>query len=63
MKFVCYRSCASVDVQQQVWLLSEYVHALSTRGSLEFYIREDKLSFALLCDPVMTHIHTKDFID
>lgn len=63
MLLLCYRSSASIDIQEQVWLCSEYVHAYSIKGYLEFYIREDKLSFALLIDPLMTHIRTKDFIE
>jgi hypothetical protein len=63
MRLLCYRSCASEDVQEAVWKCSEYVHAYSIKGYLEFYIREDKLSFALLIDPLMTHIRTKDFIE
>ena len=58
----CYRSCASEEVQEAVWLCSEYVHAYSNKGYLEFYIREDRLSFALIIDPLMRHIRSKDFI-
>jgi hypothetical protein len=63
MRLLCYRSSASIDIQEQVWLCAEYVHAYSVQGYLEFYIREDRLSFALLIDPLMTHIRTKDFIE
>jgi hypothetical protein len=63
MRLLCYRSSASEDVQEQVWKLSEYVHAYAVKGTCEFYIREDRLSFALLIDPFMTHIRTKDFIE
>jgi len=63
MLFKCYRSSASMDVQEQVWLYASYVHAHAIKGTCEFYIREDKLSFALLVDPAMTHIRSKDFID
>ena len=59
----CYRSWASTEVQEQLWLCAEYAHAYSVRGVCEFYIREDKLSFALLVDPLMTHIRDKDFIE
>ena len=58
----CYRSCAHIDIQEQVWLCAEYVHAYSIKGYLEFYIREDRLSFALIIDPLMRHIPSKDFI-
>lgn len=63
MLFKCYRSWASIDIQEQVWQYAEYVHAYSVRGVCEFYIREDRLSFALLADPLMTHIRDKDFVE
>ena len=63
MLLKCYRSWASMETQEQVWLYASYVHAYSVRGVCEFYIREDKLSFALLVDPLMTHIRAKDFIE
>ena len=63
MLFKCYRSSASEDVQEQVWKYSEYVHAYSIKGYLEFYIREDRVNWALLIDPFMRHISTKDFIE
>ena len=63
MRLLCYRSSASEETQEQVWQLASYVHAYSVRGWLEFYIREDRLSFALLVDPFMTHIRHKDFIE
>jgi hypothetical protein len=63
MLFKCYRSSASEHVQEQVWQLASYVHAYAVKGTCEFYIREDRLSFALLIDPFMRHIRTKDFIE
>ena len=63
MLYKCYRSSASMDIQEQVWLYASYVHAYAIKGVCEFYIREDRLSFALLVDPFMTHIGTKDFIE
>ena len=62
MLFKCYRSSAPIDIQEQVWLYSDYVHAYTVKGWLEFYIREDRLSFALIIDPLMRHIPSKDFI-
>lgn len=62
MRILCYRTWASQETQEQLWLCAEYVHAYSVKGVCEFYIREDKLSFALLIDPFMKHIHTKDWI-
>lgn len=63
MRLLCYRSSASEDVQEQVWQCSEYVHAYSIKGYLEFYIREDRVNWALLIDPLMRHIRDKDFIE
>jgi hypothetical protein len=62
MRLLCYRSSASEDVQEQVWTCSEYVHAYSIKGYLEFYIREDRVAWALLVDPFMRHIRHKDLI-
>jgi hypothetical protein len=62
MRLLCYRSSASIDIQEQVWLCSEYVHAYSIQGYLEFYIREDRVNWALLIDPFMRHIGHKDLI-
>ena len=62
MLLFCYRSNASQDIQEQVWLCSEYVHAYSVEGYLEFYIREDRVAWALLVDPFMRHIRHKDLI-
>ena len=62
MRLLCYRTCADYSVQEQIWLCAEYVHALSIEPYAEFYIREDKLSFALLLDPYMIHVHKKDLI-
>ena len=63
MRLLCYRSSASEDVQEAVWKCSEYVHAYSIKGYLEFYIREDRVNWALLIDPFMRHIRDKDFIE
>lgn len=62
MLLLCYRSHASIDIQEQVWLCADYVHAYSVAGILEFYIREDRVNWALLIDPFMRHIRTKDLI-
>jgi len=60
MKLLCYRSSASMDTQEQLWLCSQYVHASSVAPYAEFYIREDRVNFALLIDPFMRHIGHKD---
>lgn len=62
MKLLCYRTCADISVQEQLWLCSEYVHAMSIANYAEFYIREDKVYWALLVDPSMRHIVSKDLI-
>ena len=59
----CYRTWASPETQEQIWKYSEYVHAYGVKGVCEFYIREDKLSFALLIDPTMTPVRNKDFVE
>ena len=63
MRILCYRSWASQETQEQIWLCAQYVHAYSVTGVCEFYIREDKLSIALLIDPFMTHVRNKDFVE
>ena len=60
MRLLCYRTSAESSVQEQLWLCSEYVHALLIEPYAEFYIREDRLSFALMLDPNMTHVNNKD---
>ena len=62
MRLLCYRSCADYSTQEQLWLCSEYVSAVSVEPYAEFYIREDKLAWALLIDPFMTHVYKKDMI-
>ena len=62
MRLYCYRTNATAEQQEQLWLSSEYVHALSVAPYAEFYIREDRLSWALLIDPFMRHIAHKDLI-
>jgi len=60
MRLYCYRTCAESSVQEQLWLCSEYVHAVSVEPYAEFYIREDRVSLALLIDPLMKHVRNKD---
>ena len=62
MRLLCYRTSAEYSVQEQLWLCAEYVHAVSVEPYAEFYIREDKLSLALLIDPLMVHVYKKDLI-
>ena len=58
----CYRSCADMTVQEQIWQCAEYVHALAIEPYAEFYIREDRVFFALMIDPAMRHIAERDLI-
>ena len=62
MRLLCYRTCADYSVQEQIWLCAEYVHALSIEPYAEFYIREDRIAWALLIDPYMVHVNKKDLI-
>ena len=58
----CYRTCASYEIQEQLWLCALYVHAESDEPYSEFYIPEDRVWFALLIDPNMVHLPKKDLI-
>ena len=62
MRLYCYRTCAPIAVQEQIWLFSEYVHALAVEPYAEFYIREDRVCMARILDPHMVHVRTKDLI-
>jgi len=63
MKYIrCYRTCASYEIQEQLWLCALYVHAVSVEPYAEFYIPEDRVFFALLIDPHMVHLPKKDLI-
>ena len=62
MRLYCYRTCASYEVQEQLWSCAESVSAVSVEPYAEFYIREDKLAWALLVDPLMVHVYKKDLI-
>ena len=59
----CYRSSADIEIQEQIWLCAEYVHAMSIEPYAEFYIREDRVWFALMIDPNMRHQAHKDLIE
>jgi hypothetical protein len=64
MKLIrCYRSCADYSIREQIWQCSEYVHTMSTEPYAEFYIPEDRVFFALMIDPTMRHIASKDLIE
>ena len=50
----------TVITQEQLWLCAEAVGACAA-NTAHFYIREDRLSFALLVDPTMTHRPKNDY--
>jgi hypothetical protein len=62
MRLYCYRTSASYEVQEQLWLCAESVSAVSVEPYAEFYIREDRRAWALLIDPLMVHVYKKDMI-
>jgi hypothetical protein len=57
----CYDCFSDTETKEQVWLYAEWVSALPC-GGLRFYIREDKLSFALLADSTMHALPIEDYI-
>lgn len=61
MRILCYESWADPDTQQQVWLCSEWINDLPA-GGIRFYIREDRVSLALLIDPHMRRLSLFDYI-
>lgn len=60
MRVYCYQTWSPKNVQEQLWLCSEAVCAMPA-GCCRFYIREDRLAFALILDPHMRHIHALDY--
>ena len=60
MRVYCYQTWADIATQEQLWLCSVAVHAMPATCA-RFYIREDRLSFALLLDPHMRHIKDMDY--
>ena len=60
MRVLCYQTWADMPTQEQLWLCAEAVGALPANCA-RFYIREDRLSWALLLDPDMRHIKNLDY--
>jgi hypothetical protein len=56
----CYESYADDEVNQQLWLCSEWMGVVP--GGIRFYIREDRLSLALIINPSMRRIRREDWI-
>lgn len=61
MLVLCYLSSAPEDIREQIWLSASYAHA-NPLGT-EFYIREDRVAFALVLDPHMRRVRGKDFYE
>jgi hypothetical protein len=60
MRVYCYQTWSDPTTQEQLWLCADAVHAMPAHCA-RFYIREDRLSFALLLDPSMRHIAKLDY--
>jgi len=60
MRVYCYQTWADKTTQEQLWLCAEAVSALAG-GAARFYIREDRVSFALMLDPHMRHLRDLDY--
>ena len=61
MRVLCYESFATSDIRDLIWLNALWVSAYAI-DACRFYIREDRVAFALLLDPNMRHIHKEDYI-
>jgi len=62
MRVLCYQSWQSdPDIKQQLWLCADAFGAGPVESCNRYYIREDRLSFALLIDPAMTRIPAMDY--
>jgi hypothetical protein len=61
MRVLCYETFASADIRELIWLNAEWVSAYVI-DACRFYIREDRVAFALLLDPSMRHIESEDYI-
>jgi hypothetical protein len=62
MRVYCYQSWTSdPDLKQALWLCSDSFGAGPIDACNRYYIREDRLSFALLIDPSMRHIKEMDY--
>jgi hypothetical protein len=62
MRVYCYQSWISdEESKQQLWLCSDSFGAGPISSCNRYYIREDRLSFALLIDPFMRHLKDLDY--
>ena len=60
MLVYCYETWADMPTQEQLWLCSEAVSAYAA-STAHFYIREDRVAWALLLDPAMTRRPQLDY--
>jgi len=61
MRVYCYQTWCDEATKEQLWLCADAFGAGPVAGCNRFYIREDKLSFALLLDHTMTPIPNMDY--
>jgi hypothetical protein len=61
MRVYCYQSWSDPATQEQLWLCAEAMCAGPIASCNRFYIREDRLSFALLLDSEMRHLRDLDY--
>ena len=59
MKVLCYESYADIEVHEQLWFNSEWVH--TSAFSARFYIREDRVPLVLLIDPSLVRRQEDDY--
>jgi hypothetical protein len=61
MRVYCYQTWADQPTQEQLWLCAEAVCAGPITACNRFYIREDRLTWAKMLDPTMTHCSKYDY--
>ena len=62
MRVLCYQSwITDEESKQQLWLCADAFGAGPVATCNRYYIREDRLTFALLIDPTMRHIRDLDY--
>lgn len=60
MRALCYDCWADSDTQESIWLCSLWVTALPA-GGVRFWIAENRVSLALLADPLLRPRPTLDY--
>ncbi len=61
MRVYCYQTWCDEATREQLWLCAEAFGAGPVTACNRFYIREDRLSWALMLDPTMRHIKDLDY--